>query len=342
MARMYPSEFPTAAPGDDQNRAERKLFEAVPDSLPDPWEGYHSINRVERDADDGALMGEIDFVLAHPDHGILTLEVKGGGIECNHGAWRRRKPSGKWESMKDPVTQVRDNQFGLARLLERTPEWPIVNPLMSHGLVFPLASVHQFVLGPGTDPAIIVDRNDIDDVPTAIDRLLAFHRGNRDKRRPLGEEGMEALVELLAPSVAIRVPLGERLMDEESQLESLTKEQARALRKMRRNPRMVFIGCAGSGKTMLANAHARRLAGEGFRVLFTCFNKRLREDLEARYGTDGLDIRNVHSLAVQLSHKRVWTYLRPIGMSSDRSSGTSSSRRTSSRPPLCSTCNTTL
>ena len=51
---------------------------------------------------------------------------------------------------------------------------------------------------------------------------------------------------------------------------------------MRRDPRMVITGCAGSGKTMLAVNHADRLAREGHRVLFTCFNTKLREDLRAR------------------------------------------------------------
>jgi hypothetical protein len=103
-------------------------------------------------------------------------------------------------------------------------------------------------------------RNDLSDLPAALGRLLAYHRGARDKRKPLGEEGVEALVDLLAPSVEIRLPLGEQLMDEAAHLESLTQEQSRALRQMRRNSRMVFIGCAGSGKTMLAVNHAHRLS----------------------------------------------------------------------------------
>jgi len=205
--------------------------------------------------------------------------------------------------MKDPVKQVRDNQFALARLLKRTPEWPIDDPLMSHGLAFPLSSVHQFSLGPGSDPAIIVDRNDLSDLPAAIARILAFHRGARDKRRRLGEAGVEALVDLLAPTVAIRVPLGEQLLDEEAQLETLTAEQSHLLARMRRDPRMVITGCAGSGKTMLAVNHARRLARDGHRVLFACFNTKLREDLRARYGTEGLEIESVHSLAVRLGRR---------------------------------------
>jgi hypothetical protein len=297
---MHPPEFHAA---DGDHPAERKLFEALRDSLPDPWEAFHSIDWLERDPAEGARVGEVDFVLCHPNEGIVCLEVKGGGIECRHGAWRRRKPSGEWEPMKDPVKQVRDNQFALERLLKRTPEWSIEKPFMSHGLAFPLSSVHQLSLGPGTDPQIIIDRSDMASVEAGIERILAYHRGARDKRSPLGEEGVEGLVDLLAPSVEIRVPLGETLMEEEAALESLTREQSRLLLRMRRDPRMVITGCAGSGKTMLAVAHAHRLAREGNRVLFACFNKKLRDDLRARYGIDGLAIENVHGLATQLARK---------------------------------------
>ncbi len=49
----------------------------------------------DQDAEEGAKDGEIDFVIANPDEGILCLEVEGGGIECNQGgvaphqAWQR-------------------------------------------------------------------------------------------------------------------------------------------------------------------------------------------------------------------------------------------------------------
>ena len=35
---------------------------------------------------DGQLYeGEADFVIIHPDHGLIVLEVKGGGIEVHNG-----------------------------------------------------------------------------------------------------------------------------------------------------------------------------------------------------------------------------------------------------------------
>ena len=98
MAHMHPPEFHAA---DGDNTAELKLFNALRDSLDATWEAFHSIDWLERDPDEGARVGEIDFVLCHPDEGILCLEVKGGGIECRHGAWRRRKPHGL-----DPVVAL--------------------------------------------------------------------------------------------------------------------------------------------------------------------------------------------------------------------------------------------
>jgi hypothetical protein len=56
---------------------------------------------VRRDPGRGAEDGEIDFVLAHPDEGIVCLEVKGRDLECRRGEWRRRL-GGTPTRVKDP------------------------------------------------------------------------------------------------------------------------------------------------------------------------------------------------------------------------------------------------
>ena len=89
--------------------------------------------------------------------------------------------------------------------------------------------------------------------------------GRARRRRPPGPEGAAMLRELLAPSVSLRVPMAEQILDEEVALIQLTSEQSLALARLGRNRRLVVYGCAGSGKTMLAVEHAKRLArtGEG-------------------------------------------------------------------------------
>lgn len=55
---------------------------------------------------------------------------------------------------------------------------------------------------------------------------------------------------------------------------TLSAEQERILAETVAQPRQLFIGAAGTGKTFLAQEKARRLAAEGKKVFLTWFNKR--------------------------------------------------------------------
>jgi superfamily I DNA/RNA helicase len=73
------------------------------------------------------------------------------------------------------------------------------------------------------------------------------------------------------------------------------------LARLRRNQRMVVYGCAGSGKTMLAVEHAKRLAKIGREVLFVCFNKGLAEHLKATEKDSGVHFSTFHGLCARLA-----------------------------------------
>ena len=73
-------------------------------------------------------------------------------------------------------------------------------------------------------------------------------------------------------------------IDEE--IRHYTESQFEALDHMRRMPRVVFDGPAGTGKTLLAIEAARRARAAGRRVLLLCFNRPLAEWL--REQTAGL------------------------------------------------------
>src|SRR5438046_7289622 len=83
--------------------AERRLYEMFRVQLSDEWTVFHHVPWQIRDLQGGARDGEADFVIAHPDQGILILEVKGGNIRYD-GATKQ------WYSndyeIKDPFDQV--------------------------------------------------------------------------------------------------------------------------------------------------------------------------------------------------------------------------------------------
>jgi hypothetical protein len=300
VAIMYPRELLAS---ESKSRGEEKVFVALRDGLPDDWEAFHSASWIAADPGKGAVDGEIDFVLCHPDQAIVCLEVKGGSVECRAGEWSTTR-DGQRERMKDPFTQALDHRYDLQRKIDTIDGWRGKELLIVHAIALPDVTVHQLVLAPDAPREILLDRTDVrDGVGRAIARVLEYHRGAREKRRPPGTHGAAMLRELLAPSVSLRVPMAEEILDEEAALIQLTSEQSLALARLGRNRRLVVYGCAGSGKTMLAVEHGKRLARAGKSVLFVCFNRALVEHLRRTERKTDVAFFTFHSLCTHLAHK---------------------------------------
>jgi AAA domain/Nuclease-related domain/UvrD-like helicase C-terminal domain len=297
MAVMYPR---TLDEREVKSAAEAKVFAALEERLGDGWEVFHSMGWVARDKETGSDGGEIDFVIAHPEQGILCLEVKGGGIECRHGEWYGIH-DGRQERIRDPFAQAIDHTHALRRVLGGMPAKGGGELLIGHGLAFPDISVHELVLAPDAPPELIIDRNETATIDEAVERCLAYHRpAGADPVGP-GANGMKKLRETLAPNVRIEVPMAEEFLAEEEALITLTHDQAVLLQHFGRDKRMVVTGPAGSGKTMLAVERAKRLAAKGEDVLFVCFNRRLRDHLRKAERNSGVYFQTFHGLCTALA-----------------------------------------
>lgn len=300
MARTFPR---TLLDDDIKSNAERKVFDALRDQLSDEWTVFHSASVIYRDHAHGARDDEGDFVLCHPTRGIVCLEVKGGGFECQHGSWFRLPRGGGRDPMRDPFQQALDHRYALRRKIEEQPGWQNRKLMLVHALAFPDVSVHKLVLAPDAPPQMVLDRNGLDDVDAFIEGVLAYHRGAHDDREPPGAEGVQMLERLLAPTVRIEVPMATLFAEEDRLLVELTDQQAALLNHVGRDRRLVVTGCAGSGKTMIAIERARRLAEAGRSVLFVCFNKALCRHLADTSKVDGLHFFTFHGLCTHLAHR---------------------------------------
>jgi hypothetical protein len=87
----------------------------------------------------------------------------------------------------------------------------------------------------------------------------------------------------------------------DSDLRRYTAEQFEALDAMGGNPRILFAGPAGTGKTFLAIEGTRRARAEGSRVLFVCFNRLLGAWLEEQTA----DLRS--GVVTETLHRRMLT-----------------------------------
>jgi hypothetical protein len=300
VAQMYPQPMHP----NTRSRAERKLYVAFQSQLPDDFVVFHSVCWQVRNTRSGVQDGEADFVVAHPDFGILVVEVKGGRI-------RYEGHTGKWFSnrtvIKDPFEQGREGKYSLLRKLKELPYWRERRITIGYAAAFPDVSIRSD-LRFDAPRELILDASELTNLHTWVVQALRYLRGQTPEDLPLGKRGVEQLISNLSPSwnfpLLLFEDLGVEIAEERRQLAQLTEEQFILLDFLGRHRRVAISGCAGSGKTTLAVEKGRRLAEQGFRVLLTCFNVNLADFLSnGGMLPRNLNVANFHKLAERLARK---------------------------------------
>ena len=154
MATMHPAVIVF-----DRSEAERKVFTALERALPNSYHALHHVGLLKIAAIGKTADAEIDFVVVHPEGGVLVLEVKGGLVSYNpaNGRW-----SSQGSTIRDPVDQAVDAKYGLARWLSAQAGWrPEWGPF-GHAVVFP-DGVYRGAPLPKVDRRIVFDADDLAD-----------------------------------------------------------------------------------------------------------------------------------------------------------------------------------
>ena len=86
----------------------------------------------------------------------------------------------------------------------------------------------------------------------------------------------------------------------EKKLLRLTEEQYARLDELEANPRCLFEGAAGTGKTLLALEYARRASGNGSKVALLCFNRLLGAWLQQQTKGTGVAAGTWHAIMRRL------------------------------------------
>ncbi len=301
MARMYPNQLSP----DTRSDAERQLYEAFRDKVGDDYIVFHSVAWLSQDRQGRPRDGEADFVIAHPQHGILVMEAKGGIIRYSPDTkqWASTDPHGQTYDVKDPFGQAGFSKHALRDHLTRKIPGRRIN--IGHAVAFPDVTVQEDWLGPNKPRQIILDQIGLADLSAWVSQAMDYWRGKTTQQDTVsGEEAIKALTELLAKNWELRPALWGDFVQEQDQFIRLTRQQYLILDVLNRQRRAAICGCAGSGKTMVAAEKASRLARQGFRVLLTCFNKNLAADLRARLKPSAnLNIFNFHALCYDLAQR---------------------------------------
>jgi len=309
LAKLFPERLPESILKDPKRSAERRFYEAT-SQLSNKFTLFYSVAWQAVDPYTGARDGEADFVIAHPDLGLMIVEVKGGGIgfDNNSGEWSSIDGGGVTHIIKDPIEQARGSKHELFKKLKDLPGWNDRWLTIAHAVSFPDIYWESSLIKPDLSPEILFDANTLKDLENAVVRAFRYYAGG--KNGGLGYDRLEMVEKLLALSFQIKTPLGVELVFEDERLIELTERQMMILDFLSNRRRAAIKGCAGSGKTMLALEKARQLADQGFEVLLTCFNYALANYLSQRV-PDGVSVFHFHGLCRTMANEAGFP-IRPV------------------------------
>ncbi|AGP56135.1 hypothetical protein M271_23105 [Streptomyces rapamycinicus NRRL 5491] len=281
--RIIPSEISSST----KSRAERSVFAALKAIPDDQSVALHTVHLPRHDK---KRVGEIDFVVIMPDI-LLFIEVKGGRVHQRDGKWYYGPPDREEGPKESPFAQASGGMHALEQKIGS-----LIGDLRNHGV----PSGYLVI----TTDVDIQRTTEFEPEQYLGSTAFAGGRGlaqgmeratrfwltrNRWARTPVRAALRTKMLEAIRPDFD-RVPnLQSRLTHLDVVFERLTNEQLDRLDELESNPRLIWTGGAGTGKTFLAAEAARRKSAHGS-VLFTCASATLATHLRRVVDDDAITV----------------------------------------------------
>jgi hypothetical protein len=315
MARMLPSGVSKeACPG--VSEAELAVYRELERQLPADWLVLHSLwlkNHARK------VHAEIDFVVIG-ETAILLIEVKGGLVSRDAAGWHFTSYDGRESrlSKEGPFDQVRSAYYAMrAHLSKLNLTELFYNYVWGYAVITPNCVPRIPTSDTQIERELLLDLNGFPKLLLPFvesvaqwweTRCLQIKQENgvptSTLMREIPSAARRRLSAVLRPDFECVRGVGVQARRADAEMSSLTDNQYQALDFAVANPRLLLIGAAGTGKTLLAFEQARRRAASGEKVLVTCFNRLLAEHLKKlasnRAEMRGVYIANYHQLVLSL------------------------------------------
>lgn len=277
MSTMYPSFLPSGV----KSPGEIEIYERLK-SDPDTndWIVLHSLDVADHRS---KISGEVDFVVIIPEKGVLCVEVKAtGSIRREHGTWYYgRDPEG---DARGPFKQVSETMHSLRSKISKVA--PAFSKVVFWScVIFPYVNFNE--KSPEWHDWQVIDRAKFTGRSISGNLLAVISNARSQLSSKPGASWFDAnssepspeksriLAKFLRPDFEFFESAESRRLKLDGELKRYTEEQFEALDIMSLNPRVIFQGPAGTGKTLLAMEAARRSAVSGRKTLFLCYNRLL-------------------------------------------------------------------
>lgn len=307
MAVLWPRKLPRSVLDDPRRRAEVRVYNSLAEALNNSYHIFYSSPWLGTDRHGNEKDGECDFLVAHPDHGILAIEVKGGkeiSFDPKDSQWRSTDHGNFVHKIKDPVAQARGAKYEILSRLNTSAIWSRRFIHAAHGVIFPSAGSPRGDLGADRPARVFCCSLQFEQGlgEWITDRLKVGHRPNNCQ--PLGRDGIAALERLLAYPFTLNFRIGAALTEADAEFRALEPSQYHVLDIIRDIPRALIRGGAGTGKTVVAIEEALRSAAAGNRTLLTCHSRPLAANLERKLkDVKNLTVAGFHALCGRISRQ---------------------------------------
>ena len=276
---------------------EDRAFNAL-SKLPDDYYVFHSFSIVS--TKNGKITeSETDFIVFNQNLGIMCIEAKAGRPKYRNDKWYYG--SGKEMAHDGPFRQATSRKHDLIDLLGELKLYNIRRNCKFVHAVWFVSVDKKYIekklkkLPMEASPDLILTKDSEDDIEAAIRKVFSLEtsfKTNLDKRKK-----DILLNRILAPQFGAMSLAEYKLGHERMVFKALLDEQTALLDYLEEQNNAIINGLAGTGKTVMAVEKARRHAFKGEKVLFLCYNSKLKEYLSKTYPNKNINYYTISGYA---------------------------------------------
>lgn len=258
------------------------------------------------------VCGEADFLILIPQFGVLCLEIKSHNkIIRNHQGWFYGK--NPEPDSRGPFKQASEAMHSLRKYLtNRSVESG--NLLFWSGACFPYAPLNLKTCE--WDDWQNIDKAKFSRAPisqlcesiliNAKEKMKSNgHHWVEEGTASFTKEKVKTLAQVYRPCFEVIPSAHSKMSDLESELKNYTEEQFKALDYISTNPRVIFSGAAGTGKTVVSIEAALRARADNpnAKIKWLCFNRNLADWIKSKSSLkeSNIEVINIHRWLLEIT-----------------------------------------
>ncbi|MDH5682246.1 MAG: NERD domain-containing protein/DEAD/DEAH box helicase, partial [Spirochaetota bacterium] len=257
-------------------KSEKVLYQALKEKLSNKYRVYFSVTyHIPSKSSIGTIhTSEIDFVILHPEMGLLCIEVKGGReLTLHNGQWQLKINDQDYRVLgKSPLKQAEDGVYALKSSFKKK-YMKEFSGNFGFAACFPFFNVKNESMGLDTPRELIIDNKDLDNPQEAIERIFRHF----NYKNQLTKEDFLDMSRVIYENRFYGITRSQEIAFNEERFSEVNFLQDSVLKLLEGYRQVKFNGAAGTGKTWIALKKAVWCAKHNKKTLLICHNRPLAD-----------------------------------------------------------------